>query len=102
MAAEIVLMHEKSGGGDGKSEITAKISSRGAWLLGRTGPERLVISKELKALYSARSKVVHTGRASDKLAQALPSFDRLVARILRELLRRRKFPDWNHLTFGAE
>lgn len=103
IAAEIALMHEPSGGsGDGKSEITAKISSRGAWLLGRDGAERLLISKELKALYGARSKVAHSGRADAKLKDMLPSFDKLVVRILREILRREAFPEWASLVLGAD
>lgn len=103
IAAEIALMHMPSGAsGDGKGEITAKISSRGAWLLGHDGAERLTISKELKALYGARSKVAHSGRADAKLKEMLPAFDKLVVRILREILRREAFPDWASLVLGAD
>jgi hypothetical protein len=102
IAAEIALMHETSGGsGDGKGEITAKMSSRGAWLLGHDGTERLAISKELKALYGARSKVAHSGRADTKLEDKLPSFDKLVVQILRGILRREAFPEWSGLVLGA-
>jgi hypothetical protein len=43
MAAEIALMHSPDGG-DGKSEITNRLSSRGAWLVADNPTDRLSAS----------------------------------------------------------
>ena len=42
-----------------KEELTHTISERMAWLLGSSGEERLEIYDRVKALYGARSRLVH-------------------------------------------
>lgn len=100
MAAEIVLMHVASGGGDGKGEITNKMSARAAWLLGKDVDDRIRIADATRDLYSARSKVVHTGEAEPKHLKRLDAWDKLVADIAIELLARSRFPDWKRLVLG--
>lgn len=54
---EIMLTH-----GQGQSsEITNKIASRAAWILGTDGESRIEVFKRATALYSARSQAVHSG-----------------------------------------
>jgi Apea-like HEPN len=102
MAAEIALMHAPKGSGDGKSEITNKLSMRGAWLIGETARDRQEVATLLSELYAARSVVVHTGEASGKLQARMVVFDDIVVRIARALLRRGGFPDWKALVLGAD
>lgn len=73
-------------------EITRKISSRAAWLLGESAAERRAISKGMKSFYTTRSKVVH-GTASKnrqkrgrELDGALESGRQLARRTLFRLL----------------
>lgn len=102
MAAEIVLMHMRNGGGgDGKGEITNKISSRAAWLVGEEPEERARIFKLIGDLYSARSVVVHTGTANAALQTRIEEFDAIIVRIARALLDRGEFPDWKALVLGG-
>lgn len=100
MAAEIALMHQPQGSGDGKGEITNKISSRAAWLLGRNTEERVSVFDEVRDLYSARSITVHTGKTPDRFQQRSKDWDTLVARIMIALLERGSFPDWKRLVLS--
>lgn len=102
MAAEIALMHATKGSGDGKAEITNKLSTRGAWLIGENPKDRLAVAAILGELYAARSVIVHTGEASGKLQARVEAFDGIVVRIVRALLRRGDFPDWKALVLGGE
>ncbi|MFN3674519.1 MAG: hypothetical protein ACK4TC_00970 [Sphingomonas pseudosanguinis] len=101
MAAEIALMHVAKGGGDGKGEITNKISHRAAWLLGADVDERARIAKVASDLYAARSIVVHTGSAPQKYVQAISEYDQLIVDVAMALLERGHFPDWKTLTLGG-
>ncbi|CAN5213108.1 hypothetical protein BH10PSE4_BH10PSE4_44380 [soil metagenome] len=97
IALEIAMTHSDQGG----PEITYRLSTRLAWLLGKTAEDRQTIFKETKALYAARSKAVHEGRLLPKHQPDLVAGDRLVTRALRTLVERGAFPDWNKLTMGA-
>ena len=97
IAAEIVLMHDHS---SANTEISHKIGSRAAWLLGRDPGERKAIFVEMKKLYKARSKAVHSGTLAPESTEELNAADRLVARTLSTILKRGGFPDWNSLTMG--
>ena len=69
-------------------EITRKISSRAAWLLGESAVEGRAISKNMKSFYVTRSKVVHGTVSKDRqkrereLADALASGRELARRTL--------------------
>lgn len=99
MAAEIVLMHDL---GSSNTEITHKIGSRAAWLLGQDVQERAAIFDEMKHLYKARSEAVHSGVFSPKAKVDLDLADQLVVRVVHAILERGSFPDWASLTMGGE
>lgn len=99
IAAEIALMH---GDSSSNTEITHKIGSRAAWLLGEDAEARATIFGEIKALYHARSKAVHEGTLPKKSKVDLGAADRLVAQILNGIAARGRFPDWSNLTMGGE
>lgn len=49
-------------GGDEKTDITYKLSTRGAHLLGNSLESRIAIKDDLKRLYGIRSGIVHRGQ----------------------------------------
>lgn len=98
MAAEIVLMHDQS---RSNTEITHKIASRAAWLLGSDAGERAEIFAEMKQLYAARSSAVHAGVLPSNSRVDLDIADALVSRAIRAILERGRFPDWMSLTLGG-
>lgn len=99
IAAEIALMYDNS---PTNSEITHKISTRAAWLLGKNPTERIQIMDQVKHLYQARSQAVHSGTLSKKLKVDLDAADQLVGKVLAAIVAREEFPDWKTLTFGGE
>lgn len=98
MAAEIVLMHDQS---PSNTEITYKIASRAAWLLGEDADQRAEIFEHMKQLYAARSTAVHSGILPSKSRIDLDAADELVGRVIRALLERGRFPDWMSITMGG-
>lgn len=98
MAAEIVLMHDQ---GRSNTEITHKIASRAAWLLGEDAGTRAEIFNQIKLLYAARSTAVHSGMLPSKSSVDLDAADDLVAQVIRAILERGSFPDWMSLTLGG-
>jgi hypothetical protein len=98
MAAEIVLMHDQ---GRSNTEITYKIASRAAWLLGEDADQRAEIFEQIKQLYAARSTAVHSGALPSKSKIDLDVADELVGRVIRAILERGSFPDWKSLTMGG-
>ena len=75
-------------------DITRKISSRAAWLLGESAAEGRAISKDMKSFYATRSKIVHGTVSKDRekrereLTDALASGRELARRTLFGLLAR--------------
>ena len=98
MAAEIVLMHDQS---RSNTEITYKIASRAAWLLGDDADRRTGIFDQIKQLYAARSTAVHSGVLPSTSKIDLDVADELVSRVIRVILERGRFPDWMGLTMGG-
>lgn len=97
MAIEIALMHGKGS----NTEITQKIGTRAAWLVGKDVADRLSIFEGVKKLYDARSTAVHTGALSNRAALDLVESDALVSRVLLALAMHARFPDWSRLTLGG-
>lgn len=97
MAIEIALMHGKGS----NTEITQKIGTRAAWLVGKDLADRLNIFEGVKKLYDARSAAVHTGALSNRAALDLVESDALVSRVLLALAMHARFPDWSRLTLGG-
>jgi Apea-like HEPN len=98
MAAEIVLMHDQS---VSNTEITQKIGTRAAWLLGKNADDRVQIFRQIKQLYAARSTAVHSGSLGSNSKVDLDDADALVARVILAILQRGTFPDWTRLTLGG-
>jgi hypothetical protein len=99
IAAEIALMHAET---SGNTEITYKIGSRAAWLLGKTPTERTEIFGDIKQLYQARSEAVHSGILFAKSKVDLQAGDELIARTLAAILALGRFPEWSCLTMGGD
>lgn len=99
IAAEIALMH---GDSSSNTEVTHKIGSRAAWLLGEDAEARATIFSDIKALYHARSKAVHEGTLPKKSKVDLGEADSLVALILNAIAARGRFPNWANLTMGGQ
>lgn len=103
---EILLMH----GASDNTEISYKIGLRAAWLLGANGTERMKVFKRARALYSARSMAVHTGKepkirndADPGAAYAeLEAYDTLCATIIVKLTELLRWPDWARLVLDAD
>jgi len=103
-ALEILLMH---GAKAENSEITNKISQRGAWLIGTDGADRLAAANTIKQAYGLRSKAVHGGRLPapkdmDEHRGRQETFrqtEDVISRVVDRLLE--GWPDWNRLTLDA-
>jgi hypothetical protein len=52
----------------GQTELTLRISTALAWLLGENAQQRAVIQRDAKQVYSARSKLVHGGELANSEA----------------------------------
>ena len=98
IAIEIMLMHDQS---QSNTEITYKIGSRAAWLLGSDAEERAEVFEKVKQLYAARSTAVHSGVLPSKSKVDLEEADEVVSRVIRAILERGSFPDWMSLTMGG-
>ncbi|WP_442776838.1 hypothetical protein [Sphaerotilus montanus] len=105
LCAEILLM---SGSKD-NSEISFKISSRAAWLLGNDAKERVSIFNTARALYKDRSLSAHTGdlgavKSMDEMTKQLDRLkisDQLCANLIIKLIKQGFPRDWNLVTLNA-
>jgi len=97
IAAEIAFMH---GDRSEREDVALKIATRAAALLGSDAAERAGIFRDMKRLYNARSRAVHSGKLPSKLRVDLHDGDRLVTQALNSLLAHGRFPDWSALTVG--
>jgi hypothetical protein len=62
MSCEILLMHSTGNSqSDGKGEISHKLKTRAAWLIGHDVEERKQVAQIVNTAYAARSIAVHTG-----------------------------------------
>jgi hypothetical protein len=96
IATELVLLHGIPG-----TELTFRSALRGAYLLGKDGPDRKAKFDTFRALYKARSQAVHDGHVDEKLLSRLPEFDAVCAAAILKLVNLQKFPDWDQLTLGS-
>ena len=77
--------------------ITQRLADRGAFLLGRNYDERRTSSHELKALYSKRSAIVHSGAAvlpADVFKLDKIAFEAIVAFVQKNFSKWDDFLDW--------
>lgn len=86
-----------------ESEISQRLRTRSAWLLGRSPDERRAIAKATSDLYSRRSSAAHRGVVSSHKRDHYEADDRLCRDLLIEILRRGAFPqssDWSGIVYG--
>jgi len=98
IAAEILLMHGTS---SNNTEISYKLASRAAWLLGHTSADRAIAFKAARELYKARSEAVHNGTLSSKSTFDPASSGELVRAAIESVLFRGDFPNWDVLVLGG-
>ncbi len=91
-----------------KNEVTYTLSTRAAWLLGKTPQQRRTIFDKVTRFYAIRSGIVHgsTSRKRKKIPlesieQACANGRELACDSLLELLERGRFPDWKALVLDA-
>ena len=90
------------------TELTYKLGTRAAWLLGKTPEERREIFDKIAKFYGIRSAIMH-GSTRKKYRNLRPEdYERVCAdgrelacETLSELLRRGRFPDWKGLVLGG-
>lgn len=86
-----------------ESEISQRLRTRSAWLLGRTADQRREIAASMTALYSRRSTAAHRGTVSRNKRDYFEADDRLCRELLIAILRRGSFPqskDWANIVYG--
>lgn len=90
--------------GDGKdTEISQRLRTRIAWLLGTDPKTRRATAKAMNELYTRRSTAVHSGEVSNKKRETFLQDDDLCRRLLIAILRRGHFPqskDWSDIVYG--
>jgi hypothetical protein len=101
---EILLMQ----GADDNTEITFKLASRAAWLIGQDAETRLIIFKRAQELYKLRSQAVHSGKfkrarggIEEEVAKELKLYDELCVRIIFKMLSC-GVPNWVELVLGFD
>ncbi|MBX5008746.1 hypothetical protein HJB67_01910 [Rhizobium lentis] len=100
MALEIALMHENKNTPAANNEITYKIATRAAWLLGRDKESRKEAYSIANRIYGHRSAAVHTGRLRNEADFLSLNADGFLQKVALEILRRGNFPDWRELVLG--
>ncbi len=87
-----------------RGEISHKLRTRAAWLLGVSPDDRITVVEEMKAFYNARSSVVHgsTKAAREKLQRALSIGRELARSTLTALLVKDPAPDWDRLVVSGD
>ena len=111
IALECILL--AGGDEDGSSgEITYRLASRGAWLLGENFEERKRIFSVLKAAYRQRSKVVHEGKVPTMTKRVfkgegpmptsylIQDAATICSDAIRKLVLLGSIPDWTDLILG--
>ena len=99
VAIALEIMYGPFDGG----EITYKLRTRAAWLLGTSPEDRWNIHKAMRTFYKARSAIVHGSTSTDraKLGQALPLGRDLARRTLTALLSQGPVLDWDRLVVSG-
>ena len=97
---------------DGNSELSFQFRLRASWYLGRDKADREMLIDEFKAIYTLRSKAVHTGELpqtvkirkgeSVPISEFIPKAQDLCRQSIIKILEAGKFPDWNSLILGED
>lgn len=97
--------------GNGNTELTHRVSMRGAKLLGGTVEERMRTFDVIKAAYGIRSSMVHTGSGTQEkhricgtrthANEIIPLAISVCAKVVLKLLSNRAIPEWNRFDVEA-
>ncbi|MGC0015388.1 hypothetical protein ACPPTR_07805, partial [Ralstonia pseudosolanacearum] len=96
--------------GDGNTELTHRVSTRGAKFLGGTVEERMRTFDVIKGAYGVRSSMVHTGSATERYkicgvkthaSAIVPEAISICAQVLLKLFSRPALPDWGRFDVEA-
>ena len=113
VSLEAILLSGKDEDGVG-GEITFRLASRGAWLLGESMEERKKIFNTLKSAYRLRSKAAHEGTIASKTKGVNRGQERMHTKYLIEdacklcseailkIIVDGDFPDWTDTVLGGE
>jgi len=99
IALEALLLHGKND----NTEITFRLSLRGALLVGRTEKERLDTYKLLTRAYRLRSTAVHSGHfnVSTENQRTMSQTMNLCRRLILAAIDANGTLDWDHLMFAC-
>ena len=96
---------------DGNSELSFQFRLRASWCLGIDKANREMLIDEFKAIYTLRSKAVHSGAVPKKIkvrkgeeptdtSKIIKRAQDLCRQSILKILEDGKFPDWNDLILG--
>jgi len=96
---------------DGNSELSFQFRLRASWYLGKNKPDRELLMDEFKAIYTLRSKAVHTGKIpqtvkirskSVPISEFIPKSQDLCRQSIMKMIEKGAFPDLNNEILGCE
>lgn len=89
---------------DKDAPISYLLRLRGSFLGGDTPDDRLKVYKTLNSAYGLRSQAVHLGALSKKgnPDETLAEGALICAELIRRIIERGSFPDWDQLIFGPQ
>ena len=91
--------------------ITATLSIRAAWHLGKDKGHRKELLTKFRQIYRCRSKAVHEGKLSETaqfgeeeipISEFIEEAQNLCRKSIKKILKDGEFPDWNDLILGGE
>lgn len=105
IALEALLVYDLSS----NDPISFPLRLRGAWLLGRRAASREQYLQLFKSIYECRCRAVHTGQFRPKFTKKLPlplndllkKGEDLCADMIKDVLEKGKFPEWEKLILGG-
>jgi hypothetical protein len=97
VALEALLLHEL----DDNGELSYRLKTRGAALLGGSASQRRETFNILGRLYNLRSKAVHSGKLKGNPTEEIRAGCALCVRLVLKMIERGAWPDWDALVLGA-
>ena len=100
IALESLLIHDN----DPKNELSYKVRTRGALLLGGDTETRINNAKLLSEAYNLRSEAVHRGRFRNpqNASKILNKAIHLCGELITAILNKKGIVDWDQITFGGQ
>lgn len=94
---------------ESQSEVSFRFALHAAWHLGKDKTHRQELRKVFKQIYTARSKIVHTGRLGRKTARSLGDVSEFVSRAqdlcwqgINSIIDAGEIPVWDDLIVGED